>query len=222
LIWKNDEEREPKFLKAAQRGSVKEIQKLLESGEKINTKEQTYGWTALFFVIYFSNLDFERYFECLKLLIGAGAKVNVRDKKRQTPLHWAIRKQLPPKWMNLLLEAGARIYENRQLVPIFGPLKEINENEIELVIKGECKWEIEKKNCKFLKKFKSKEGYYLTREKEMKQTLKLRRAPPPHLFILCQKNIKKNLQKKGNFIPTINQLPLPIILKEELATFISS
>jgi uncharacterized protein len=49
------------------------------------------------------------HFEAAKALLDAGADVNIQDPFRKTALHYMLKKQSPPEYVQMLLEHGARL-----------------------------------------------------------------------------------------------------------------
>ena len=87
--------------KAAERGDVKEVEKLLAKGAKVDEKDKG-GETALMWAIGFCHP------EVVKLLLANGAKVDEKSNKGETALIWAAR-CADQKIVKLLLTKGAKI-----------------------------------------------------------------------------------------------------------------
>lgn len=61
------------------------------------------GETPFLFAVKWS------HFESAKALLDAGADVNFQDRFEKTALHYVLKKRSPPKYVQMLLEHGARL-----------------------------------------------------------------------------------------------------------------
>ena len=76
---------------AAANGDISNVKKYLESGVKLNSDydiKKTYGGNPLFSAV------FNGHNEIVELLISKGADVNSKDINEETPLDWAISRNL--------------------------------------------------------------------------------------------------------------------------------
>ena len=67
------------LISAAERGRVKEVERLIRIGANLNTVDID-GWTALILASYWNHI------EVVKLLIRSGANLNIRDNWSRTAL----------------------------------------------------------------------------------------------------------------------------------------
>ncbi len=81
--------------------NLDEIKTLLSKGTKINAKAKTSGETALHAAIGTGNIEITEY------LLTHGAKANIRDAKKRTPL-MMLDEDATPELINLLLRFGAK------------------------------------------------------------------------------------------------------------------
>ena len=93
------------LIRAAERGHVEIVQELLKTDIKIDHVNNL-GWTALLEAIMFGNGD-ERHTEVVRLLVEAGANVNLADREGETPLSHARRRGYQ-NIVVMLEKAGAR------------------------------------------------------------------------------------------------------------------
>ncbi len=93
------------LIRAAERGHVEIVQELLKTDIKIDHVNNL-GWTALLEAIMFGNGD-ERHTEVVRLLVEAGADVNLADREGETPLSHARRRGYQ-NIVVMLEKAGAR------------------------------------------------------------------------------------------------------------------
>lgn len=93
------------LIRAADRGHVEIIRELLKTGIRIDHVNRL-GWTALLEAIILGNGG-ERHTESMRLLVGAGANVNLADREGITPLAHARRRGFSTM-VEILERAGAR------------------------------------------------------------------------------------------------------------------
>jgi hypothetical protein len=74
----------PDIFDAAGKGTVSDVQKFLEQGEKIDKRDGT-GWTVLHYAAAGNP-----HVEVIKYIVSQGADVNAKDEKGYTPLHIAV------------------------------------------------------------------------------------------------------------------------------------
>ena len=71
------------LLRAAEKGDIKNIKRLIKAGAKVNFQDKD-GWTPLLYASMAGHID------TIKLLIKSGADVNIPDKNGNTPLMAAV------------------------------------------------------------------------------------------------------------------------------------
>ncbi|MBK7394343.1 MAG: ankyrin repeat domain-containing protein [Chloracidobacterium sp.] len=82
---------------------VDAVRDLISKGEKVNAKEDSYSKiTPLFVAVEQGNI------EIVQMLLDAGAKVNARDKQKQTPL-MRIDGDATPELIAVLIRSGAKV-----------------------------------------------------------------------------------------------------------------
>ena len=82
---------------------VDAVRDLISKGEKVNAKEDSYSKiTPLFVAVEQGNV------EIVQMLLDAGAKVNARDKQKQTPL-MRIDGDATPELIAVLIRSGAKV-----------------------------------------------------------------------------------------------------------------
>jgi Ankyrin repeats (3 copies)/Carboxypeptidase regulatory-like domain/Ankyrin repeats (many copies) len=89
------------LINAAYDENIDEIKSLLSKGIRINVKEKRSGETALHAAIGTGNVEITEY------LLTHGAKANIRDAKKRTPL-MMLDEDATPELINLLLRFGAK------------------------------------------------------------------------------------------------------------------
>ena len=94
---------DPKFtalISAVRAGNVNEVEKLLKANPGLVNAVDRAGNTLLHYAAGFGSL------ETMKLLLDKGGDVNAKNKRRSTPLHWAIPSEAKVK---MLLDRGADV-----------------------------------------------------------------------------------------------------------------
>ncbi|XP_049772731.1 protein roadkill-like [Schistocerca cancellata] len=77
------EERNRRLVQAAEQRAVGELRALIAAGADLGARGGGWGWTALHWAAYRGDV------EAARLLVGAGAPVDARDRDGWTPLHYA-------------------------------------------------------------------------------------------------------------------------------------
>jgi ankyrin repeat protein len=91
------------LLQAVSEENTDEIKSLIANGASVNAKDKNYdGITAIFVAVESGNI------ETVRILLDYGAKVNVRDAEKRTPL-MRLDSDAMPKLVKLLLNYGAKI-----------------------------------------------------------------------------------------------------------------
>ncbi|WP_319783570.1 ankyrin repeat domain-containing protein [Oceanisphaera sp. IT1-181] len=93
------------LIPAAERGHVETVRTLIQAGTNIDHINNL-GWTALLEAIILADGG-PRHIEIVRLLVDAGADVNLADKERTTPLQHA-RQRGYSAMVTLLEQAGAK------------------------------------------------------------------------------------------------------------------
>ncbi len=79
------------------------VRELISKGENVNAKEESYSKiTPLFVAVEQGNI------EIVQMLLDAGAKVNARDKEKQTPL-MRLDNDATPELIDVLVRSGAKV-----------------------------------------------------------------------------------------------------------------
>lgn len=92
----------PSLMEAAEKGNIKEMERLIAAGADVNAKNDRAGWTPLSRAVYNGRVDVAR------LLIEKGADVNAKDSAGWTPLYGAVsygKKEV----VSLLITKGADV-----------------------------------------------------------------------------------------------------------------
>jgi ankyrin repeat protein len=83
-VYSTDSDNGTGLIRASDRGHVEIVKELLKTDIRVNHINRM-GWTALFEAILLGGGD-ERHTEIVRLLVDAGADVNLQDKDGVTPL----------------------------------------------------------------------------------------------------------------------------------------
>jgi hypothetical protein len=95
---------ETPLMRAAEKGNVEEVMKLLAEGASVNAKDQS-GYTALMY----ASKSFNDSAAVARALLSAEAEVNAKDRLGNTALNWATWNGIRLEVMNQLIAAGADV-----------------------------------------------------------------------------------------------------------------
>lgn len=91
-----------KLLKAAQENKINLVQELLDAGANINALDDELEHTPLILAVSFN------YEDIIKLLINRGADINAGNKRKVTPIYYALHRNNLPL-VKLLKDSGAEV-----------------------------------------------------------------------------------------------------------------